>query len=85
MPVSSGDVGQDGLREAEQVGGEPTDEGRELARQQVERVREAVRDLDPERAAGEQPPDEAIDDLARVHAVLVRYADAHGYDRPSVV
>ena len=68
-----------------QVGGEPTDEGRALARQQVERVREAVRDLDPERAAGEQPPDEAIDDLARVHAVLVRYADAHGYDRPSVV
>lgn len=67
------------------VGGEADGEGRELARQQVERVREAVRRLEPDRAAGEEPPQEALDDLARVHAVLVSYADAHGYPRPSVL
>ena len=68
-----------------QVGGEADGNGRELARQQVVRVREAVRVLDADRVAGEEPPQEALDDLARVHAVLVGYADAHGYRRPTVL
>ena len=68
-----------------QVGGAADGNGRELARQQVVRVREVVRVLDPDRVAGEEPPQEALDDLARVHAVLVGYADAHGYRRPTVL
>ncbi len=68
-----------------QVGGEADGEGRELAGQQVARVREAVRALDQDRVAAEEPPQEALDDLARVHAVLVCYADAHGYRRPTVL
>ena len=67
------------------VGGEVDDAGRATARQQVERVRDAVRALDPDRAADGEPPEEALDDLALAHAVLHRYADAHGYAFPSVV
>lgn len=65
-----------------QVGGTVTDEDRRWAHAQVELVREAVRRLEPARAAVDDPPAEAIEDLARACAVLRRYAQVHGYRYP---
>jgi hypothetical protein len=65
------------------VGGRADDEGRERARALVEQARDAVRALDPQRAADEDPPDDALEDLARAHAVMRRYAHVHGYPCPT--
>jgi hypothetical protein len=64
------------------VGGVADEGARTAARQLVEQAREAVRALDPERAARGEPPQEAVDDLARAHAVMRRYAQVHGYPCP---
>ncbi len=61
------------------VGGEVDEEGRREARGQVDAVRRAVCALDPERAADDEPPEDALEDLARAHAVMSRYAHVHGY------
>lgn len=67
-----------------QVGGEPDDQDHRRAREQVEAVRAAVRALDPQRAADAEPAQEALDDLARAHAVLRRYAQVHDYPVPAL-
>jgi hypothetical protein len=64
-----------------QVGAADDDGGRERARELVEQAREAVRQVDEDRVA-EGPSEEALDDLARIHAVMRRYAAVHGYDLP---
>lgn len=64
------------------VGGEPDDEARARARDLVRQARTAVQGLDAQAAEGE-PPAEAIDDLARAHAVMRRYAQVHGYPCPT--
>lgn len=61
------------------VGGEVDEDGRREAREQVEAARQAVRDLDPERVADDEPSPQALDDLARSHAVMRRYAQVHSY------
>lgn len=66
-----------------QVGGEPDEAARTRARALVEEVRDAVRELDPERVASGEPPQDAIEDLARAHAVMRHYARAHGYPSPT--
>jgi hypothetical protein len=66
-----------------QVGGAADAEGRARASELVEEVRAAVRGLDPERAADTEPPQDALDDLARAHAVMRRYARVHGYPCPT--
>ena len=67
------------------VGGDVTDAGRERARELIADVREQVRRIDPERSADGEPATEVVDDLARAHAVMQRYADVHGYPCPTVV
>jgi hypothetical protein len=67
---------------ATHVGGSASDEGRQRGRELVEQVRSAVRDLEPERAADAAPPEEAIEDLARAHGVMRRYAQVHDYPAP---
>ncbi len=63
------------------VGGQADDAGRERARELVVKARAAVAQVEAE-AAVDEPPDDAIDDLARAHAVMRRYADRHGYPYP---
>lgn len=65
-----------------QVGGEPDAAGRERARELVQQARAAVQRLEAEDAVDE-PPQEVLDDLARAHAVMRRYAKVHGYPVPT--
>lgn len=67
----------------QQVGGGVDEDGRRRARELVEQAREAVRGLDASRAAADEPADEALEDLARAHSVMRRYAQAHGYPCPA--
>lgn len=64
------------------VGGEADDAGRERARELVQEARAAVQRLEAEGAV-DVPPQEALDDLARAHAVMRRYATVHGYPSPT--
>lgn len=64
------------------VGGQADDASRERARELVQEARAAVQGLEAEDAVDE-PPQEALDDLARAHAVMRRYAQVHGYPSPT--
>jgi hypothetical protein len=64
------------------VGGQADDAGRERAHELVREAREAVQGTDAQHAEDE-PDAEAIDDLARAHAVMRRYAHVHGYPCPT--
>lgn len=64
------------------VGGAADDEGRERARGLVRAARAALQRVDAQGAVDE-PPADAIDDLARAHAVMRRYAQVHGYPCPT--
>jgi hypothetical protein len=71
------------VKDAQQhVGGAADDEARARARELVQQAREAVRGLDAQ-VAQQEPSDEAIEDLARAHAVMRRYAQVHGYPCPT--
>ena len=59
--------------------GDPGDDGRQAARDQVARVRAAVAGLDDWTADRSEPDAGALQDLARTNAVVRRYAAMHGY------
>jgi len=65
------------------VGGQADEAARERARELVRQARAAVRGVANGQRAVDEPSAEAIDDLARAHAVMRRYAQVHGYPVPS--
>lgn len=65
------------------VGGQADQDSRARARELVAQARAAVVRVEAEGAAVDEPPDEAIEDLARAHAVMRCYARAHGYPCPT--
>lgn len=68
---------------ARHVGDAGHGDGLGAAREQVEAVRAAVRDLDDWQHADGDLDDDALHDLARTNAVMTRYAAKHGYDFPT--
>jgi hypothetical protein len=64
------------------VGGAADDVGRQRAHELVQEARAAVRGVEAH-SADEEPSQDAIDDLARAHAVMRRYAEVHGYSCPT--
>jgi hypothetical protein len=64
------------------VGGQADDEGRARARELVREARDAVGRVDAQVEEAD-PPQEALDDLARAHGVMRRYAQVHGYPCPT--
>ena len=67
---------------ARHAGDDLPDDGDEQARQQVARIRDAVRGLPDWDVDEDEPVEDAVRDLARTNAVLRRYANLHGYPVP---
>jgi len=68
---------------ARHVGDEAPDNGLGTAREQVERVRAAIRELPDWESSTSEVDDDALADLARTNAVMARYATMHGYAFPN--
>ncbi|MCW2713786.1 MAG: Ion transport 2 domain protein [Frankiales bacterium] len=68
---------------ARHVGDAGHGHGLDAARDQVQTVRAAVRELDDWQHADDEVDGAALHDLARTNAVMTRYARMHGYEFPS--